>query len=150
MARSVVVLMFLLVVVSHEAEAVSADAGVSALLTDLFEKGGFGRLPTERAAFLRANGSGTIECVLWPKGAAFQRASFHGVIPDGVIAVAHTHPNREKWPSRGDHTLADRLGIPVLVVTRGGVTGARPGEAQPTKVMDRLPRASPGLQCTSQ
>ena len=151
MTRSVVALtLLMLLTIPPEAEGVALDGDVTGLLADLFEKGGYGQLPTERAAFLRVTDSGSIECLLWPRGARFQRATFRGVIPRGVIAVAHTHPNRERLPSHGDHSLANRLGLPVLVITRDGVTVARPGEPEPARLISELPLFRDEKRCTGE
>lgn len=97
-----------------------------AQLADLFARGGYGRLPQERAAFLTLSGQGC-ECLLWPRTRAFQKESFTGELPKDLVAIAHTHPNATPTPSRGDHALANALGVPVIVVTNRSVIAAMPG-----------------------
>ena len=92
---------------------------------ELLAVGGYGRLPVEQAGFLIRERDGTLTFAPWGRG-AFQRATFAGGIPRGTIAVVHTHPRRLPRPSRGDLDQAKRLGIPLVVVTPGAITAARP------------------------
>lgn len=132
--RRALVLALLLSTATCRAGAISVDGTMRTLLADLYEKGGFGRLHTERAAFLVGGDSETVECLLWPRGAGFQRATYRGSVPANLIAIAHTHPNAQPLPSAVDHELADRIGVPVLVVTRRGVLAAMPGNPKAVEV----------------
>ena len=89
---------------------------------DLLAEGGYGRFRHERAAFLvKAGNRVTIQA--WSNG-TFQRVTYRGVIPEGTIAIAHTHPRDLPWPSANDREQAKRTGIPIVVITPGSVVVA--------------------------
>ncbi|HUP64748.1 MAG TPA: Mov34/MPN/PAD-1 family protein [Thermoanaerobaculia bacterium] len=114
--------------------AMTLDDRTTALLADLYAKGGYGRVAIERAAFLVAGEGGTVRCVLWPFAPEFQQASFRGTIPAGTLAIAHTHPNHLPFPSAGDRALAREIGVPVLVLTRKGIMAALPAGGAPVRL----------------
>lgn len=91
----------------------------------MLEEGGFGRLPRERAAFLIRESDGTLTLQPWDDY-GHRRASFRGRIPERALAVLHTHPMGEERPSSHDRAEARRIGMPVVVITPGGVIGAMP------------------------
>jgi proteasome lid subunit RPN8/RPN11 len=98
---------------------------------DLLARGGYGRLPRECAAFLIRESDGSLTLAPWP-GSAYHRASVRGRVPDGAIAILHTHPREEPSPSRHDRQEARRLQMPVLVITPSGVIAAMPEGALAT------------------
>ena len=110
------------------------DERTTGLLADLYAKGGYGRVAIERAAFLVAGEEGTVRCVLWPFAPEFQQASFRGAVPAGTLAIAHTHPNHLPFPSAGDRALAQKLSLPVLVLTRKGIMAALPAGGVPVSL----------------
>lgn len=75
----------------------------------------------ERAAFLVRDSDGTLTLLEWTSHDSF-RASWRGVMPAGTIAVVHTHPHFDPEPSRHDITEAQRIGIPIVVLSRHGMT----------------------------
>jgi Prokaryotic homologs of the JAB domain len=89
---------------------------------------------TERAAFIIDRGNGEIDCVAWPMTNERERATFHGTVPAGTIAIIHTHPINSPWPSKQDEREAHRLGIAIYVLTPFAVTKAIPSEAEPLVV----------------
>ena len=91
----------------------------------LLASAGWGLKGEERAAFLRLSPSGKLLVEQWPTG-GLRGVSFRGKMPARVIAVMHTHPLREPWPSDHDRAEARRIGLPVIVITPGAVTVARP------------------------
>jgi proteasome lid subunit RPN8/RPN11 len=91
---------------------------------DLLARGGHGRLPVEHAGFL-IEAEGTISFQPWTRG-DFHRATFHGAVPSGTIAVVHTHPRALRAPSAHDAEEARRLGVPVVVVTPDAVSVVHP------------------------
>ena len=99
-------------------EAVAHYAG-------LLREGGYGRMPYERGAFLIRERGGAISLQPW-ESFAFQRATFRGGVPAGTFAIVHTHPLQSRQPSAGDRATAASSGLPVLVITPDGVTGAWP------------------------
>lgn len=89
------------------------------LLSDLAARGGFGVASTEHAAFIIEDDDGEPRCLLWPFSAEFQEATWEGPLPDGVVAIAHTHPRCCRQISAGDRKQAARLGLPVIAVSMG-------------------------------
>jgi hypothetical protein len=94
------------------------DSATRAYLAHLLRLGGGGYRQTERAAFLVIDGDGNYQCLLWPYHNGLARETFRGAIPDGTVAVMHTHPNRHPRPSFHDQREAVRIGLPFLVVSR--------------------------------
>lgn len=89
------------------------------LLADLAAQGSYGIRNTEHAAFIVREGSGELRCILWPFSGEFQRASYDAPMPEGVIAIAHTHPRCCREASAHDSRQAERLSIPVIAVSMG-------------------------------
>ena len=77
---------------------------------------GHGRFEHEAGAFLVLREDGRFDCVEWPAQRAFRRASWSGQVPDGTVAVMHTHPRSLPEPSAHDTREAERIGVPVIVV----------------------------------
>lgn len=91
----------------------------------LFAEAGYGRLPHERAGFLLRENDHGLTFAPWQQG-DFARASYSGAIPKNAIALVHTHPmSHSSIPSARDIAEARRLGMPVVVVSRDGVSVAR-------------------------
>ena len=67
----------------------------------------------------------TLVAVPWRQGDS-RSVTFSGKAPAGCIAIMHTHPGRELMPSTQDVLEAQRLGIPLIVVTPYAVTVANP------------------------
>jgi hypothetical protein len=91
----------------------------------LLKEGGYGRLSRERAAFLIRESDGSLTLAPWSENGDLH-ATFRGPIPDGAIAIVHTHPREEPSPSRHDRHEAKSLRMPVLVITPDGVVAAFP------------------------
>jgi len=79
----------------------------------------------EEAAFLVRDNDGRVRAVDWNYGER-RTISFHGRMPEHCIGVVHTHPSGEKEPSRGDRAEAQRIQLPMVVVTQQAVTVAWP------------------------
>ncbi|MBK5259331.1 MAG: hypothetical protein JJE51_07040 [Thermoanaerobaculia bacterium] len=92
---------------------------------DLLQRGGYGRLPFEVAAFLIRESDGTLTTEPWPTR-KFGHASYRGSIPKGAIAVLHTHPYTAPSPSAYDRAESRRISIPIIVITPMGVEAAYP------------------------
>ncbi len=75
----------------------------------------FGRKPFEKAGFLVREGT-ELRLIYW-EGQLYQKASHRGPIPAGCLAIVHTHPRLQPDPSPQDTLVAQRLGLPVLVLT---------------------------------
>ena len=88
--------------------------------------GWYGRVDWERAAFLRLGERGLFNCEVWPAKLQFHAATWSGRMPDGTVAIVHSHPRTLPDPSKNDVDEAHRLGIPVIVVTPDAVTMVMP------------------------
>jgi hypothetical protein len=102
---------------SSAADERFSDPRVRAFFADVLRLGGFGFLPTERAAFLVVDPDGDYRCVLWVHSPAYQQQSFSGPRPAGTIAIIHTHPKGLPEASSGDRETAIQLALPIIIVT---------------------------------
>jgi hypothetical protein len=84
---------------------------------------GLTRRDSERAAFLVRDDKGRLRAVSWPAGETAE-ASYKGRIPARCIAVIHTHPIAAPQPSRRDIAEAQRIQLPIVVITPDRVTVA--------------------------
>jgi RHS repeat-associated protein len=120
-------------------DAITSDPHVLEQLLDLFEQGGSGWRDTERSSFITQN-QGTTQCELWPWSAANRTESWPRgkPWPNGVVAVAHTHPTRgaDPEPSQGDRANADRVALPFYTVTAKGIYKYDPATQQITEEED--------------
>lgn len=58
----------------------------------------------------------------WPKMDQKRKHVWSQIVPDGVIAVAHTHPTRDiQKPSDQDISLAKTIKLPVYTICKGGI-----------------------------
>lgn len=103
-----------------------AQPNVAACFAELLELGGYGKRPQERAAFLVLRPHQRFACVIWPPSLGYRREQWTGPIPDGTVAIVHTHPEREPQPSAFDREEAERIGVPILVLTNDSITVAYP------------------------
>jgi len=104
---------------------------VGACFDRLLARAYYGHADYERAAFLILNRDGTIGCREWPATFEFKTASWNGSVPDGTIAIAHTHPERLRRPSREDLRTAASVGVPVIVITQAWIgVGASDGSIE--------------------
>lgn len=103
--------------VSHPSEIeILSDDRATACFVSLMSQSGWGRRSDERAAFL-VRGEDGVQCVEWPAQWRSQAASYKGIIPDGTVAIVHTHPLSVPDPSSHDIIEAERLGLPIIVLT---------------------------------
>lgn len=103
---------------------------VAALFAHLFELAGSGARDIEHAAFLVREPDNQWSCLLWPSRAQFRSEEYRGRIPDGVVAIMHTHPNRMSHASRQDGETARQTGLPLFTITRGTVTVIDPSSGE--------------------
>jgi hypothetical protein len=99
---------------------------VAACFAALLKLGGYGKRPQERAAFLVLHEHQRFACVVWPPSFGYRSERWSGPIPDGTVAIVHTHPEHEPQPSSFDVAEAERIGVPILVLTNDSVTVAYP------------------------
>ena len=78
------------------------------------------QVQTETAAFLIEE-EGGVACVIWPRMAWIRSQNFQGSIPPQTIAIVHTHPPGEGKPSFNDIREAERLLLPIFVITRSSI-----------------------------
>jgi hypothetical protein len=102
-------------------------ACMSSMFADLVERAKLEGAENEAAAFI-VEKEGELSCLLWPSGNSRWSKTYKGVMPENVIAVAHTHPEIRgmQAPSAGDSEAAQRLGLPFYVITRWEVWVANP------------------------
>lgn len=96
----------------------SADPAVLGVLQDLAVRGAAQTDDREVAAFIVRETDGQVRCLVWPHTANRRSEEFHGTIPNGTVAIAHTHPLFAEMPSRGDVEQSKRIGLPIYVLTR--------------------------------
>ncbi len=75
----------------------------------------------ERAAFVIRRDA-RIYCLAWNPSPEPDMARWEGPVPDGTIAIVHTHPNWLPMPSNIDARTARETRLPVYVVTRGRIS----------------------------
>jgi hypothetical protein len=107
----------------------------------LFEASGFGSAPTERSMWVISK-DGKYSFIVWPWSAEAGKERWKGSVPQGAVAVIHTHPTaKSERPSPGDHDLADgkqdsRIRMPVYVLHRNGIWKAVPSAKEPIQMRD--------------
>jgi len=58
----------------------------------------------------------------WPRTQEKYMRMWHGLIPRGVVGIAHTHATSDiQKPSKADISLAKRLHLPVYVICMAGI-----------------------------
>lgn len=104
------------------------DPRVRAQWWEMLVDARFGFAETEEAMFVVQNGDGSLSFVRWASQQLVREAQWNAPLPAGVIAIAHTHPNRAPLPSMGDVRTALRLELPVYVITRSHIMKTQHGE----------------------
>lgn len=128
-ARVLLILSIALVIGADEPRRVLDDASLGRLGREILDRLGT-EDDVEVAAFVvRRPGSGAVALVHWPNQRRFRTAQWRGAVPEGVIAVIHTHPHRIPLPSPADAAEARKLGLPFYVVSRGALAVVHPDGA---------------------
>jgi hypothetical protein len=96
------------------------------VLHDLFEVSHTAAKETERGGFLQRDADGALDLVLWPATMQRRKAEFRGTRPPNTVAIAHTHPSGMPLPSEHDINEAERVGLPIYVVTRTSIARVNP------------------------
>jgi len=120
---------------------ITSNQDVLDMVYCLWKLGGYGVKDTERSTWITNNG-GTYGSVAWPWSAESKKETWKGPLPAGTVANAHTHPNSGGVkPStsggntgKGDQGTADKIGLPVYVVTRNAIWKAVPNGKNPVQV----------------
>ena len=102
--------------------ALAAEEYVVDYFSDIFLRGALWRDAGETAAFLVRRNNGELQCLVWPTTNEYKGQSFRGRIPEGTVAIIHTHPSGAFQPSAGDAEQARLIGLPIFVLTRSHVT----------------------------
>ena len=122
MWKQLVLVTMLATTTAASANELIADHRALTQSWELLRAADYGQSTKERAAFLVRDENGGLKLVPWEFGAESMRATYRGSIPEGTVAIVHTHPNALPYPSRGDKELARRLALPVYVLTRHSVS----------------------------
>jgi hypothetical protein len=114
-------------------ERIMQNREVTSGFATLVKNAGYGRRADEQAGFLVVDDAGHFRVVSWPVSNRHHAQEWRGAIPDGTIAVAHTHPVESPYASVHDCDEARRLGMPIFVLTPESVVliDARNGLPQP-------------------
>ena len=97
--------------------------------TNLIRMAGYGKRADERAGFLVLE-HGHIRLEAWPATNGYHAAEWAGAIPAGTVALAHTHPQQFPEASVQDRNEAQRLGIPIFVLTPQSVVMIDPRDGR--------------------
>jgi hypothetical protein len=119
MSLHVILSLTLLLANSPEPNARLRDADVARLGHELLLAAG-SNANIERAAFVVRSPAGTFDLLRWPRSGFFS-ARWTGPVPEGVVAIIHTHPLKRPAPSQQDRAEAKRIGLPLYVVSRAGL-----------------------------
>ncbi|MGZ5446347.1 MAG: Mov34/MPN/PAD-1 family protein [Thermoanaerobaculia bacterium] len=91
------------------------DADVLSYCRSLVAKAAAERDATQ-GAFVIRNGDGLLYFVPWPPSRS-SLLRWRGRVPPGTVAIVHTHPPMRAVPSEFDAATAQRLGLPVYILT---------------------------------
>jgi hypothetical protein len=108
------------------AQAFDPDRAVAAVRTLLkgsetmlrADASGVDGVDGEWAAFIVRSADGSYDFISWPNTGERYAATWHGPIPSGTLAIAHTHPVTMPQPSRNDVKIAMRLNLPFVIISR--------------------------------
>jgi hypothetical protein len=98
-------------------EKILEDADVTAAFDALLARAAYGLRNDERAGFLILDASGRFHLEDWPATGRYRAEHWEGPIPVGTVAVVHTHPAGDPFASPHDCLEAERIGIPIFVLT---------------------------------
>ena len=98
-------------------EKILENSDVVSAFNSLLEKAGYGLRNDERAGFLLRDNAGRFHLEVWPATHRYRSEQWSGSIPVGTVAVVHTHPANDPFASVNDCLEAERVGIPIFVLT---------------------------------
>jgi len=104
------------------------DPRVRAQWWEMLVAARYGFAETEEAMFVVRNGDGSLSFIRWISSSILREAQWNAPLPPGVIAIAHTHPNRAPRPSLADIRTALRLKLPIYVITRTRIMKTTDGQ----------------------
>lgn len=97
-----------------------ADPTALDMFSRVLRLGLFGFRDEESAAFI-VKRNDQLQCIIWPPTNEFHRASYRQALPEGVVAIVHTHPMSSPRPSSVDRETAQRLGIPIYAINLANI-----------------------------
>lgn len=101
---------------------VAHDPAVREELWNLLASVQYGHAKREAAMFIVRSDDGRLSFVHWEAASLPHQSQWHGPVPRGAVAIAHTHPNWIPQPSSTDIRTALHSNLPVYVVTRMRIT----------------------------
>ena len=132
--------------------ATAVDPELLEILSDVSARGARTTDEMEVAVFIVRTPDGHLSCLLWPHTDSVRSAHYDGPIPPGTIALAHSHPiySSEK-PSPGDVVQAQRIGLPIYVVTRWCLYVVDPLTGQSVELIQQKnwTRGNPRCSCSA-
>jgi hypothetical protein len=93
------------------------DTTLLVCFAHLMSEARYGFASVERAAFLVLDADRSVRCIDWPPMQEFKEARWNGPIPNGTVAIAHTHPFSSPYPSPDDRREARHIGMPIFVLS---------------------------------
>jgi hypothetical protein len=108
---------------------------------NLFQASAFGNDRREHSMWVISK-DGQYSFVRWPWSAETNKEIWKGPVPDGAVAIVHTHPTgTSQQPSSGDRDLATgkqskNIKMPVYVLHKNGIWKADPGGGKDIRVRD--------------
>ena len=129
-----------------------ADPEMLGILSDVYQRDAWRTDGTEVAVFIVRTPDGRLSCLLWPHTDSVRSAHYDGPIPPGTIALAHSHPIHSlERPSRGDVVQAQRIGLPIYVVTRWCLYVVDPLTGQSVELIQQKnwTRGNPRCSCSA-
>jgi hypothetical protein len=116
-------------VIANLAEIDIKNCEILTLFYNLLGDSFFGMSPSqvERAAWIRLNDKREYEFFRWQTTLDRASNTWKRVVPENVIALAHTHPRKiDSKPSGPDRLLSAHLGIPIYTISRSGIWRVTP------------------------
>lgn len=111
------------------------DCEIKLILAHFFEDSP--QLKREKAAWITKNTKGEFGFVDWPNTTQNSTQIWNAVLPDNIIAIAHTHPNHtDPKPSTQDRLVAKQRNISVYTLTRKAIWSVTP-EGKTTQHVNR-------------
>jgi hypothetical protein len=119
--------------VAYPMDAMLQSREVNDGFTDLIRMGGYGKRAEERAGFVVLDG-GHLRLEPWPANNRYHSAEWLGSVPAGTVAIAHTHPQAFPDASPHDRDEAQRLGVPIFVLTPQAVVMVDPRDGHADRI----------------
>jgi|SRR5579859_6833407 len=114
----------------------TADARVLDFFSDVYVHSGVSNRYAETAAFLVRDTNGDVQCLAWPMTNEMRQESFKGSIPLQTIALVHSHPSMDRYPTPHDMDVARALHLPMIVLTQTNVAVFDPESGLTTLLID--------------